>query len=118
MLNYFKFSIVAGFCLAAFGCGASSNDKGTSTNGSGTTLTWAADISPIVDAKCSASGCHGKTGANSTVYQNSETAFVASKANTVKRLNLASTDSLYMPQGTEISTADKNKLLDFLAQQK
>lgn len=99
---------------ATCGCGSSkkSTDDGTTTTG--TTYTWATDIAPIVKSTCSASGCHGTANPGSTVFENSESAFVAKKADIKTRLNLGKSDPQYMPQNGTISDADRTKIITFL----
>jgi hypothetical protein len=93
------------------GC-SKDDDKETTTTP--TTSTAFADVAPIIKASCGVSGCHGKAGAISTVYEENEANVKAAKAKITERMNSTNT-ALVMPQspGT-ISAADKTKLLDYI----
>jgi hypothetical protein len=109
-----KFVLIGVSALTVSGliwaCGTSSST--TKTTEKTATLTFTADIDPIIKESCATSGCHGTTGALSTVYVGKESAFKASKTESIKRLG--SGDMPRSP-GT-ISATNKQKLVDFLNQ--
>ncbi len=98
----------------AVGCGSKDDaDKGDST----TATIKFSDVAPIIKESCTGSGCHGTTGAASKIYEDNEANFKESAALTKSRMALAATDASFMPRTPKtISAANKQKLLDFLAQ--
>ncbi len=94
-------------------CGSDKKADNTST---AKKLDFTTDINPIIIASCTgASGCHGTASKESGVYQGNEANF--KKADVKTRLGLPKTDPIYMPKGsTSFADADKQKMLDFLAQ--
>lgn len=100
----------------AVGCGSKDDaDKEDST----TATIKFSEIAPIVKTQCADAGCHGKATPASVVYEDNEENFKKSKdapLSTKARMDLKATDASYMPRGKTITAADKQKLLDFLAQ--
>ncbi|MEZ4744149.1 MAG: hypothetical protein R3B45_17150 [Bdellovibrionota bacterium] len=95
-------------------CGAGEQDDTTTTSA---TLNWTTDVAPIVASSCGGSGCHeqGKD-PGGVIYVGNEANFKASKTDTIKRLNLSSSNNDYMPRDSSLSAANKEKLINFLNQ--
>lgn len=116
--NFKKEILAVGISLFFVGCSDSKKDSDTpAETGSGSTTVSFSDISSIVKTSCGVSGCHGITGATSTVYENNEANFKAAKASIKDRISRAKTAAGFMPQspGT-LSDADKTKLLNYVNQ--
>lgn len=109
---------MAGLVLAGFvACGSDKKEDDDSTDKK---LSFTDDINPILKASCSGTtGCHQVGTKESVQYVDKEASFKSSSA--AARLQLPSTDPSFMPKSTatekhSITDADKQKLLDFLAQ--
>lgn len=114
MYHQFSENVVKLMSLAALLTGLScSSDKKEETTTTPTTVSFT-DVAPIIKANCSASGCHGKAGASSTIYEENEANFKKDKATIVTRINLEKGANLFMPVGgNALSDADKKKISDY-----
>lgn len=103
--------------VAIHGCGSSkdNDDDDTSTQSK---YDFTKDVNPILVTSCGASGCHGSTGALSTVFVGNETNFKASKVESKRRMALPATDTAnVMPRApSTITSANKDILTKFLDQ--
>ena len=101
-------------CMLATACGSEEDDKNTST---GTTYTFTSDIVPILERSCAFNNeCHGDNGSQ-VRYTSNKATFDAS--DTVTRINLATSDTLYMPYlgKRTLDSTDKTILEAYLAQE-
>lgn len=96
--------VVGGFAA----CGSDKKEDDDSTD---TKISFTDTVNPILKASCATGGkCHAVGTTESTQYVDKESSF---KASTAK----AQLENGLMPKaGTTISAADKQTLLDFLAQ--
>ena len=94
--------VVGGFAA----CGSDKKDDDSETD---TKISYTDTVNPILKASCSGTTCHS-VGASSTQYVDAEAAFT--KSSSASQLN-----AKLMPKTpSTISDADKQTLLDFLAQ--
>lgn len=122
-MEHMRWTLLAGAASVALGvilsssCGSKEDDKTTSTNPTSTasstsTTVSFADANTVIKAKCAASGCHGKSGAGSSVYEDAEAKLTADKAKCVSRVN--STSIPMPPAGSPALTAtEKSTILSF-----
>lgn len=94
----------------AVSCGSKSDDTAASTP-----AIAFADANTIIKASCSASGCHGKTGAKSTIFEDNQTNFDAAKTNCKTRV-AATTNPMPPTDSPALTTAAKATLLSYCAQ--
>ena len=117
MKQWRKISISLIWAISAFALSCGSDSKDEKDTSSGTTYTWAADISPIIVSDCATSGCHGSTNPKSIVYQDNEANFKAAKTQVLARLALSPEKPGFMPEGQKsFDTTKKQKIFDFLSQ--
>lgn len=110
-------TIASGLTILMLNCCGSSSKSTTTTPAPTTTLSFSTDIAPIIKTSCSASGCHGVTGAGSKIYENNEATFKAQKADAIRRMGLKSSEADFMPRSpSTISSADKDKIINYLNQ--
>ncbi len=108
VLKYFSIATIV------MGLGCSSEEKEETTTAPTTTAGSFADANTVITASCSASGCHGKTGAGSTIYQDNETNVKKDKAKIDASIAKAKGADGFMPKnGNALSDADKKKITDF-----
>jgi hypothetical protein len=113
--SYMIFAAMIFVGVMAYSCGSDKEDD--KDYSSGGRYTWDKDIAPIVKSDCSSSGCHGKVGPLSTVYEDDENSFEAAKTAVIARLSLEESDSGFMPKGaTSYASEKKDKLISFLNQ--
>ena len=99
------------------GCGEDDEKDSTTT----TTLTFTGDVAPILEKSCAQNnGCHesgNSLGLNA--YVASESLLKENGTTVVERISLDSSSAKVMPtagSGLSLSAADKQKIIDFLAQ--
>lgn len=98
-----------------FSCGASDN-KDSDNDKTGTSLSFANDVDPILEKSCGGSTCHS-SGSPYTNYLGNQTAFDGNEDSIKARIT--ATNASVMPPSTSeltLSTADKTVLLNYIAQ--
>ncbi|MCB9229766.1 MAG: hypothetical protein H6618_09155 [Deltaproteobacteria bacterium] len=114
-----RVSSLVAFMIITFisltGCGSDDKDETSSTT---TTYKFSTDISSILSGSCASNGiCHASDNAVGNVaYVGNKDNLVAHKTDVINRMN--GTGSLMPPadSGVSLSTADKQKLEDYLNQ--
>lgn len=96
--------------LTCFACGKKDSDPDTTTT---TALSFSTDINPILTTSCGTSSCHG-SGSTNTIFVDNEANFKASTAKS--RLSIGDMPPADSTQKTSFTTANKDKLTQFLSQ--